>query len=127
MVFKPGQSGNPKGRLPGTGKTIAYHGDGWDVRDLARAYTVDAIETLAEVMKDKDAPPSARVAAASCVLDRGWGRAAQTIEANVTHYDGMNLDELKQLFVGKVLELTAGETADVVSDSEEVEPASIQD
>jgi hypothetical protein len=107
VTFKPGQSGNPKGRAPGTGKSIAYHGEGWDVRDLARAYTPQAIETLAEVMTDQSAPPSARVSAASVMLDRGWGKAAQTIEANINHYDGRSVDELKELLASKIIELVA--------------------
>ncbi len=34
-------------------------------------------------MRQKDAPPSARVAAANSLLDRGWGRPDQQIEANI--------------------------------------------
>jgi len=45
-----------------------------EVREAARAHTAAAIETLVEVMKDRKAPPSARVSAAEAVLNRGWGR-----------------------------------------------------
>lgn len=47
-----------------------------DVASLARSFTKDAIQTLGGIMKrgDKDA---ARVAAASILLDRGWGKPAQ--------------------------------------------------
>ena len=38
-----------------------------------------AIRTLAGVAKSPDAPLSARVTAASELLDRGWGRAAVTV------------------------------------------------
>jgi hypothetical protein len=34
-------------------------------------------------MDDPKAPPSARVGAATTVLDRGWGRSTQSIEGNV--------------------------------------------
>ena len=70
--FKKGQSGNPGGRP----KAIA------EVRDLARAQTEKAIEGLASIADDTKAPPAARVAAYNSLLDRGWGRPAQTISGD---------------------------------------------
>jgi hypothetical protein len=40
------------------------------VQELARTYTVDAIETLVGCLRD----PKHKVAAAVALLDRGWGR-----------------------------------------------------
>jgi hypothetical protein len=54
-----------------------------DVRELAKAHSAAAIETLAEIMRDKDAPPAARTAAATALLDRGFGRPAQSVEGRV--------------------------------------------
>ena len=54
-----------------------------DVKEVARALTVEAIETLGEVMRDKNAPPAARVSAATAILDRAYGKPAQTVNANV--------------------------------------------
>ena len=68
-----GQSGNPGGRPRGEG----------DIRELARKHTSSAVRTLAAIMNDASAAPSARVGAASALLDRGWGRPAQTINANL--------------------------------------------
>lgn len=73
-MFQPGQSGNPSGR-PKMDITI---------RDLARGYTEEAIETLAEIMKNPKSPPSCRTQAACALLDRGWGKPAQFIEAHHT-------------------------------------------
>jgi hypothetical protein len=64
-----------------------------DVRDLARKHTAVAVETLAEIMNDIDAPKSARVQAATSILDRGWGKAPQTIEMEPTPYDSLTLDQ----------------------------------
>ena len=51
-----------------------------DIKALARVHTDTALRTLAKIMTTEDAPPAARVAAAQCLLDRGWGKAAQFVE-----------------------------------------------
>jgi len=50
-----------------------------DIRTYARKFTVEALETLAHVMRQPKAPPAARVMAANALLDRGWGKAAQLV------------------------------------------------
>lgn len=67
--FEPGKSGNPRGRpkIPA------------EVRELARALSVEAIETHAAIMRDVEAPPAARGASANAILDRAWGKPAQAI------------------------------------------------
>jgi hypothetical protein len=49
-----------------------------DIRSLARSHTKLAIKTLAGVAKDGK-NENARVSAAIALLDRGWGKAPQTI------------------------------------------------
>lgn len=51
-----------------------------DIKALARVHTESALRVLSSIMNTIDAPPSARVAAAQSLLDRGWGKANQTIE-----------------------------------------------
>lgn len=65
--FQAGQSGNPGGRPKELG----------DVKALARAHTVEAIEKLVEWMRSDNAKAS--VTAANGLLDRGWGKAAQAL------------------------------------------------
>src|SRR4029434_982765 len=48
-----------------------------DIRSLARAHTTLAIQTLAGIARASPSDP-ARVAAASALLDRGWGKPATT-------------------------------------------------
>ena len=67
--FRPGQSGNPGGRPKGYG----------EIREIARQYTAEAIETLAAIMRTENAQPAARIAAATAILDRGWGRPTQPV------------------------------------------------
>lgn len=69
MPFKKGQSGNPGGRpkeLQG-------------IQQLARDHAEEAIKALVSVAK-KGKSESARVAAATALLDRGFGKPAQTME-----------------------------------------------
>ncbi len=49
------------------------------IKSLARAYTEKAIETLGGIMSQPSCPESARVAAATALLDRGWGKPAQAL------------------------------------------------
>jgi hypothetical protein len=69
MPFQKGQSGNAGGRP----RVLA------EVRELARAHTTSALNTLVEIVKNKKAPPAARIAAANSILDRGYGKATQFI------------------------------------------------
>jgi|SRR6185437_2226536 len=82
MPFKKGESGNPGGRP----KALR------EVEEVARQHTPMAIRTLADIAKDSEAPPAARVSAASTLLDRAWGKPAQTIHAK--HSDETDAAEL---------------------------------
>ena len=72
MPWAKGQSGNRGGRP----KVLK------DVVDLARQHTKLAIETLV-TMCTSASQPGARVAAASALLDKGYGKPPQHIEASV--------------------------------------------
>ena len=79
--FAPSQSGNPGGRPK----------DEHRVAELARSYTVEAIDTLVELMRDgKD--ERVRGTAAQALLDRGWGKAKVEV---FTGADGSYLDVLR--------------------------------
>jgi hypothetical protein len=85
--FQPGQSGNPGGRP----KVLA------EVKQLAREYTAEAISALADIVKDKKAPPAARVGAAQVILDRGYGKPTQYVEASVSVLDNLSLEQQRAL------------------------------
>ena len=61
--FAPGSSGNPGGRPKDEAR----------VAELARSHTIEAIDTLVELMRHgKD--DRVRGTAAQALLDRGWGK-----------------------------------------------------
>jgi hypothetical protein len=67
--WMPGQSANPGGRPRSIGA----------VRDLARAQTALAIDTLVEICEHGESE-MARIAAANAILDRGWGKPTAMVE-----------------------------------------------
>jgi hypothetical protein len=52
---------------------------------MSRKHTEGALNTLAAIMYEPRAPYSARVAATEALLDRGWGKAKQSHEGEITH------------------------------------------
>jgi len=88
--WRKGQSGNPGGRP----KVIG------DLQEQARQWAPEALEALREIAASRDAPPSARVSAAVALLDRGYGKLAQSIDAKVSNEPSMaqlHLQALKEL------------------------------
>src|SRR5262245_54672833 len=74
--FQKGQSGNPGGRP----KEIA------EVKELARQHMPAAIEALVSIMNNTKASDAARVSAACALLDRGYGKAPQHVDAEIGSY-----------------------------------------
>lgn len=71
MPFAPGQSGNPSGRSKEVLRVI----------HLAQEHGPAAIAALAAIMNDQGAAPASRVTAAQALLDRGFGKPKQEIQA----------------------------------------------
>lgn len=80
--------GTPKtgGRKPGTPNKATA-----DIKALAQVHGEQAIGTLAGMIGDTSLPPAARVAAAKELLDRGYGKAGQSVELSATDGKSMAL------------------------------------
>jgi hypothetical protein len=72
--FMKGKSGNPGGQPKGL----------VDIKAAAQEHSADAIRRLADVMLGVETPPAAIVAAATALLDRGFGRPNQSMEIDMT-------------------------------------------
>jgi len=107
-AWKKGQSGNPGGRP----KEVA------EVRELARQYTEQSIQTLVTLMQSAGSERT-RLAAASELLDRGYGRPPQAIDLGgpiqIVNYDSERLSKLTNDDLKKLDELTR-KLADTSSD-----------
>jgi hypothetical protein len=88
--FVKGHSGNPGGRpkkpplLPGFApETVADRRPVPNLVVEARRYSALAVDTLVELTKDNHAD-STRYAAATALLDRGYGRPAQSLDLHLS-------------------------------------------
>lgn len=63
------------GRPPGSKNSV----NNKHIRELAKEYTEDALDTLVNIML-KSKSDGARIMAANSVLDRAWGKATQPIK-----------------------------------------------
>ena len=69
------RTGRPKGRPKGSlNKATA------ELKQIAQQYTDEAFEILLQIARDGE-NEGARVSAVKEILDRGWGKPAQTVEA----------------------------------------------
>lgn len=82
-----------------------YKTYGHTLRDLCRAKTEDAVQTLYDIMVDTGMPANARVKAAENLLDRGYGKPVQYVEP-------------KNPEAGDVANMTDQELADFIAENQ---------
>lgn len=104
--FERGTSGNPRGRpsrsfeereIAAQERKIVT-----DIKAAAKELTQDALDTLKAAMSAPGAPWAARVAAAGHLLDRGWGKPVQPVDANVNFFDTLSDMEQRALLAALI-------------------------
>ncbi len=83
-----------------------------DVKALAKGHSKIAMDTLAEICKDKEASASARGFAAVALLDRGWGKPSSDDDAGPDKYKRMSLQDLLELRDAVLLAAQHRQTSD---------------
>lgn len=77
-TFAEGTSGNPAGRP----KTHA------ELTEAAREYTVESLDVILAIMRDKKQSGATRLRAAELMLARGWGEPTKPIALGDAEGDG---------------------------------------
>lgn len=101
MAGVKGRSGgyrpsNPGGRPKGSKNRLTKQ-QGKTLTELAQKMTPMALGVLESIAKDPQAPASARVTAANSIIERGYGRAPQTLEHTGLGGGPIMLDDLSAL------------------------------
>ena len=90
-----------------------------DIKSLARSYCDSAVHVLKGIMENKSCSPSARVSAATALLERGYGKPHQTSEVTVNKRVTEMTDEE---IIARIDELRRTGTADGPATAEEDTP-----
>lgn len=79
MATRGRPKGQPRtgGRQKGTPNKVTA-----DIKALAQVYGEEAVSTLASIMRAADQPAAARVSAAKELIERGYGKVSQPVEAS---------------------------------------------
>jgi hypothetical protein len=104
LIKKRGKRGGKRpgsGRKPGTQNKATV-----SLKGIAQEYTAEAIDVLAEIMRDPESPAAARVAAADKLLDRAYGKPRQELEVSgeVISVDRAALRERYEKNMSKTIE-----------------------
>ncbi len=82
--FRPGQSGNPKGRKPKTLEQIA-------LETACREHTINALDVILDIMFEGENERN-RLSAAQYILERGWGKAKQAAEVSLQNGEQLSIE-----------------------------------
>ena len=67
-----------------------------EIKGYAKLHSKEAFDKIVAIMRDKRSSPQVQLAAADKILDRGYGKPKETIETNITVFEGLSDDELQR-------------------------------
>jgi hypothetical protein len=79
-LFRPGESGNPRGRPPGNRASKIVL---WDLKHAARQHCPKALARIVEALDDED--KRIRLLAAELLLERGYGKPEMHADIEINH------------------------------------------
>lgn len=83
LVKNQDQSRSHGGKRPGAGRRVgAVNKATAPIREIAKQYSLEAIDALVRVLRDDDAPHAAVIGASNAILDRAHGRPSQVISGD---------------------------------------------
>ena len=100
--FKKGASANPGGVPKGETKPRKID---MDARLLARDHGVEAVRKLITIMRSRTATHTAQLIAANSILDRGYGRPAQSVAVYDADVQADSGDDVLEIIEGRLVEL----------------------
>jgi hypothetical protein len=99
-------------------KTLAA--EARDIQDLARQFSIRAMEELVNILDNPDAADSAKLTAINMILDRGYGKAAVTmlnlnasVDAKPSELDSTSLDKRIADAITRVEKLTGNNSEEL--------------
>ncbi len=84
-----------------------------DIRDLSRLFTAEAVQLQARAMRDESLAMSVRLVAAEKLIERGHGKAPQTITLEPSAYESLPIAGQRALLAAiELVGLGAGDDGD---------------
>lgn len=87
-----------------------------EVRNLARAWTMEALSTIKFIMDDERQGGAVRLAAANAILDRAWGKPESSVNLayeGTQDVEKLTTNEIKRLLLESINKVSCEEAVTV--------------
>jgi adenylyl- and sulfurtransferase ThiI len=101
----------------------AFQAEARDIQNLAKQFSIDAMQTFVDILHNPDSADAAKITAANAILDRAYGKAAMTtfnvnanLDAKPKELDGADLDKRIADAITRTERLTERETEEAAGE-----------